>query len=261
MDLNLRGKVAVITGGNSGFGKAIAAEFAEEGCRIAICGTKPEKTEAVRREFAAAGYDVYAQVVNVANCEEVQNFADNAAARFGQIDIWVNNAGIIINSPILEVDPEDWMKVINVNLSSVMWGIKAAGNHMKERGGVILNSSSFSGRITISTRASYAASKGGMNSLTKLAAGALAPYNIRVNAVAAGSVMTDIQAGRAPEELEAIVSQISMRRMGTLKEIAQVYVFLASDAAGYITGEIVEVTGGKMLLQDTAKPWQAKNGI
>lgn len=258
MDLNLQGKVVVVTAGGAGIGKAIAKEFAKEGCKIAICGRTAETLEATKKEFENDGYEMFTKTADAGDYEAVQSFADAVFAHFGRIDVWINNAGRQSYSFIIDTDPAVWKDVMRVNLDSVFWGIKVAGSYMKKSGGVILNTSSFGGKLSTARRAPYFASKNGVNALTKIAAAELAPYNVRVNAVAPGSVESPmLWNSRPPEETRKALARISMQRACSPEEVAKVYVFLASDAASYITGTVVDVDGGKVIVQDPEAPWEA----
>lgn len=256
MDLNLAGKVVVITGAASGIGKSVAYEFAKEGCKVAICDISAENLAKVRAEFEAQGFDIFVGIVDVSSYNAVNGFALDVVKTFGRIDVWINNAGIPANKSILDTTPEEWSRVIRINLDSVFWGIKAAAAQMKETGGgVILNTSSYTSLVPASRRAPYAASKGGINALVRLAAGELAPYGIRVNAVAPGTIETAMQAARPAEEKKKAVSTIALQRAGLPEELAKVYAFLASDAASYLTALVLEVSGGKLCIQDPEVPW------
>ena len=258
MELNLQDKVVVVTGGGTGIGKAVANAFAKEGCKLAICDISAQNLENVQKEFKDAGYELFTKLVDVSKHEEVQAFADDVSAHYGKMDVWVNNAGVLPYAFLLEMDPAEWKRVMEINLDSVFFGIQAAGRHMKESGGgVILNTSSFGGKLSTTRRAPYAASKRGINALVELAAGELAPYNIRVNGVAPGSIETAMQAARPAEERKKSVSRIALHRACTPEELALTYVFLGSDAASYITGTVVEVDGGKVCVQDPESAWEA----
>ncbi|NLW90667.1 MAG: SDR family oxidoreductase [Syntrophomonadaceae bacterium] len=258
MELNLRGKVVVITAGALGIGEAVALAFAKEGCKIAICDISSANLENACKEFEKSGYKLFTKVVDVSIYEEVQAFGDDVVKHYGKIDIWINNAGIQTQAFILDMEPADWRRVMQVNLDSAFWGIQVAGRCMRESGGgVILNTSSFGGKLSAAKRAPYTASKSGLNALVRIAAGELAPYNIRVNAIAPGTIHTAIQ---VPEQMKKAITRIAMQRVGTAEEVAQTYVFLASDAASYITGEIVYIDGGKVCIQDIDTAWEyAKN--
>ena len=264
MELKLEGKVAVVTGGSSGIGKASALALAAEGCQIAICGRTASKLEAAEREFQASGYPVLAMVADVSIEKDVERFARATHGRFGRIDIWVNNAGISIRSPILAMSSEQWDDLMRINLKSVFLGGKAATQYMKTNGGgVILNASSFGAVIPLSEAGAYGASKAAVSSLTRSLAAELAPYNIRVNAYIPGVIITEMNASRIAVSGPELASQTALSRLGTAEEVAAAVVFLASDAARYITGTEIEVTGGKFAVQKptTAWEWAATAGV
>jgi len=259
MELGLREKVAVITGGSTGIGLAVALEFAREGCKIAICGRDEKKLEAAAEQFHQQSFPVYTESVDVTVADDISRFAGNVAARFGRIDVWVNNAGIAIQKPFLEMTLEEWELDLRTNLTSVFWGTRtAAGYMMKSGGGVVINTSSFAAIIPRGQRAAYAASKAGMKGLTKVSAGELAPYHIRVNSVISGTVDTPRMKNRLAAGRDKIVSTIALQRIAQPAELATVYTFLASDAASFITGAEVEVTGGKLCIQDPREAWNLK---
>ena len=259
MELGLKGKVAVITGGSTGIGLETALEFARESCNVAICGRTVSKLEEAAEEFHRQGFSVYTEVVDVTVPEQITRFAGNIAARFGRIDVWVNNAGIAIQKPFLEFTLEEWELDIRTNLTAVFWGIRtAAGYMMKSGGGAIINTSSFAAIIPRGQRAAYAASKGGLRGLTRVAAGELAPYHIRVNSVISGTVDTPRMKNRLSKNFDGIVSTIALQRIAKPAELSKTYTFLASDAASFITGADFEVSGGKLCIQEPRGAWNLK---
>lgn len=257
MELNLKGKVVLVTGAGQGIGKAVAEAFAKEGCKIAIVDFNPESLKKVEAEFTAAGYEVYTGAADVSDYAQMKAVGDAVVAKFGRVDVWVNHAGIATMSPILEGTPEEWDKVMKVNLYSVMYGVRIAADLMKDNGGgVILNTSSFSTIIPAFKRLAYVASKTGINAVTRLAGAELAPYGIRVLAIAPGSIETPMQAAiRTPEEKKIAMKKIGLQRACQPEELAQTYVYLASDAASYMTSTVVEVSGGKLAIQEPEAPW------
>jgi len=263
MKLGLSGKTVVVTGGASGIGKAVAKAFGEEGARIALCDINEANLDATEAELKAAGVDVYTGRADVSDYNAVESFARSVSGYFGRIDIWINNAGIPSNKSILDTSPDEWDRVLRTNLDSVFYGIKCAAELMKDTGGgVILNTSSYTSILPASRRAAYAATKGGINAVTKVAAGELAPFGIRVNSIAPGTIETPMQSIRPPEEKKKAVEKIAMQRPCDPEELAKVYVFLASDAASYLTAVILEVSGGKLCIQDPEAPWkEAASGL
>lgn len=257
MKLQLAGKTAVITGGAQGIGKVMAMAFAQEGCHVAVCDLNQEALDAAREEFREAGHELYTAHLDVCDNAAVCRFASDVSSKYGTLDIWVNNAGILFPKPILEQDLADFERVIRVNLSSVFNGTQAAGREMKKNGGgVIINSASFAGILPTAFRCSYAASKAGIIAFTKETAAELAPEQIRVVAIAPGMVEIGMMTERlnGPER-EEIIGRIAMRRCAKPEEVADLTVFLASDAASYLTGSVYEITGGQNCIQDIMKPW------
>ena len=259
MDLQIKGKVAVVTGASQGIGKAIAKALAAEGCAVAVCARNQAKLEAVKAEFAAEGYELYIKSVDVAYPQELIDFADEVFAHFGRIDIWVNNVGQFKSKSILEQSMDDWNEIININLGSYFTGTQAAGRCMKQTGGgVIVNVSSYGGIFPAVYRSSYNTSKYAINWLTRCSASELAPFGIRVNAVAPGTINTEMQkaSGRTMADIEKLSKSFAMHRMGEPEEVAKVVLFLASDMSSYVDGIVVECSGGKFLAQNCDTAWQ-----
>lgn len=257
MDLKVKGKTAVITGGANGIGKSIAEEFAAEGCKVAICDINEAALQSAKKHFAERGYEVFAGKVDVCNPEEVASFASNVSKEFGSLDIWMNNAGITFTKPLLQLNLDEWERVIKVNMNSVFIGTQSAAREMiKCGGGCIINTASFAGIMPTAYKASYAASKAGIIAMTKEFAAELAPHNIRVAAVAPGMIETDMMAARlAGPEREKIVNRIALQRTGRPGDVAKLCLYLASDAASFITGSTYEITGGMYCIQDILVPW------
>jgi len=168
MELNLKGKVVVVTGGSSGIGEEAAMEFAREGCQVAIASRSEEKLKEAAARFAAEGFSVYTQAVDVSKPEEISALGEAVFQRFGRIDVWVNNAGGNITKPFMELTVEDWNFVINTNMTSVFWGTHVATDYMSRTGGgVILNTSSYMALIPATQKIAYAATKAGIVNMTK----------------------------------------------------------------------------------------------
>ena len=252
MDLGLKGKVAVITGGGAGIGKATALEFAREGCAVAICGRTLDKMKDAKKELEALGCKVYIEVVDVSSIKELERFAENTYNTLGHIDFWINNAGIAFLKKIEDVMEEDWDKMMSINMKAVFFGSKIATKYMRmgNRGGVIINISSYASIIPNAARSVYAASKSAVNSLTKTFAAEYAPYGIRVISVLPSG--TDTEMSRM---LKNPVDNMALRRHATVEEIAKPIVFLTSEAAGYITGTMVDINGGKLAVQRPLSCW------
>ena len=258
MDLHLNGKVVAVTGGSEGIGKAIALAFAREGCKVAICSRSQTKLDAAAAEFRAKGHELYTRSVDVSVAEQLYGFVDEVYRDFGRIDIWVNNTGQTIVKSILEMGLEDWDRIMRTNLDSYFIGTQAAGRYMKEcGGGAIVNVASFGGLMPPMYRSAYCTSKHAINWLTRCSAAEFAPFGIRVNAVAPGSINTAMQAaaGRTPEDVARVARNFALHRPGEPEEVANVALFLASDMSSYCDGIVVECSGGKFLAQDCDSAW------
>ncbi len=259
MDLHLQGKIAVITGGAGGIGTQVALGFAQEGCKVAVCDISEGGLEIIAKTFVDKGYTLYTEVVDLGKGDDISRFAENVSNHYGRIDIWVNNAGVNRIKSFEELTLDDWNFILNINLTATFWGTHVAAKHMKEwDGGVIINTASYAGIMPYSKGVPYSATKAGILSLTKSTAGVLAPYNIRVNAVVPGAVETPIMKTRLQDSQyrKNVLSRIALQRVCSAEEVAKTYLYLASDAAGYITGAAFEITGGKYCIQDIMNPWE-----
>ncbi len=241
----LKDNVSIITGGARGIGKAIALKFAEEGSDIVIGDVNPEALIEAKKELEAKGRSVLAKKVDVTNLDEVQKFIQKTLDKFGKINILINNAGITRDGLLVRMNDADWDAVLSVNLKGTFNCTKAAARAMmKQRAGKIVNIASIIGIIGNAGQANYAASKGGVIAFTKSAARELAPRNINVNAIAPGFIETDMTA-KLPEGVkELIMKQIPLAKWGSVADVANLALFLVSDASAYITGQVVQVDGG-----------------
>jgi NAD(P)-dependent dehydrogenase (short-subunit alcohol dehydrogenase family) len=259
MELHLKGKSIVITGGGTGIGKEAAREFFREGAVVSICGRTLTKLESMRNECKNEGFTVDIYQADVADTKAIETMAETIAAKHG-IDVWINNAGITVNKPVLDFTQEDWDSTININLAGVYEGSRIAARHMikQNRGGVIINVSSYSAKIAHSSGAIYSATKAGVSSLSKSFAANLAPYGIRVISLIPGMIETDISREAIAKMRPFLLQSIVMQRLGLPEDMAKPMVFLASGAAGYITGVDIEISGGKFAVQDPQAPWEWK---
>lgn len=242
----LEGKVAIITGGARGIGKAIALRFASEGANVAITDLiYDDNVKAFEAELNAMGIKAKAYASNAALFDETQRTVDQIVADFGGVDILVNNAGITRDTLLLRMTEEQWDTVITVNLKSAFNFTKAVLNTMlRRKGGSIINMSSVVGVSGNAGQANYSASKAGLIGLTKSVAKELGSRNIRCNAIAPGFIITDMTAKLPEEQRNAWLQNIPLRRGGTPEDVANVALFLASDLSSYVSGQVINVCGG-----------------
>lgn len=246
--LTLKGKAAVITGGARGIGKAIALRLAEQGANIAICDVNAEALKLAADEIAAHGPSVLTGVVDVTKPSDVESFAQKTLDKFGKIDILINNAGITKDSLLVRMSESDWDAVLDVNLKGAFNCTKAIAKiMMKQREGRIVNIASIIGIMGNAGQANYAASKGGLIAFTKSIAKELASRNVRVNAIAPGFIQTDMTAKLSDELKSEMQKLIPLGSLGTAQDVANLALFLASDDAAYITGQVVQVDGGMVM--------------
>lgn len=240
-------KVAVVTGAARGIGRAIANRFAEEGAAAVIVDLK--NAGAAAREIAGRGLEAAGYDVDITDYEAVQAMMADAAGKFGTIDILVNNAGIIDRGTILDITFERWLKVIDVNVNGTFICCKAAIPYMvKQSAGKIVNVTSIAGKMgDLTASPVYGTSKGAVNTLTKSLARQLADYRINVNAVAPHAIETDMSAEWSEEKRKQIVGAIPLKRLGKPEEVAEAVLFLASEKAAFITGEIMDINGGYLM--------------
>ena len=257
MELGLAGKVVVITGGATGIGKEAALAFLQEGCQVAVCSRSLGKVDSVVADCKAQGYEILGRQVDAASSAELSRFADEVAAAYGGIDIWLNNAGVYPQCPLLEMTEEAWDEIFRINVKGVFVGSRIAASHMacRPQGGVILNASSFAAVIPSAGSGAYAATKAAVGSLTRTLAAELAPKKIRVVAYIPGLIATEMTAPVIASKEQALRQQIALNRLGDAEEVAKPLVFLASEAASYITGVSVEISGGKFAVQNPMYSW------
>ncbi|MCF7819953.1 MAG: SDR family oxidoreductase [Candidatus Pacebacteria bacterium] len=237
--MRLKDKVAIVTGASSGIGKAIADSFVKEGAKVVYSDINNIDNLPEGAIFFKA---------DVSSSEQVKTLISEAVSVFGSLDVMVNNAGIGSQGSILEESDANFAKTIAVNLSGTFYGSREAGKYMKEQGikGSIINISSILGQVGFQGAISYCASKGGVMQLTKAGALDLAPFNIRINAIAPGFIETEMTKEILKDENfnNLVLSSTPLNRVGSPEEIAKSAVFLASDESSYITGETLFVDGG-----------------
>jgi len=254
------GKVAVVTGAAKGIGFACAHSLGRRGAKVVVADCDGPAAKKAVEALAKEGITAADVTVDVSKTAEVDQMIQAAVSKFGSVDIVVANAGIVKVAPFLEMTEEQWDSVIDVNLKGVFLTCQAAAKQMVEqnkvtpgRGGAIITMSSVNGVTAIPTIASYNASKGGIENLTRCMALALIEHGIRVNAVGPGSIMTEVLQAVADDKakMNNILSRTPMGRAGDPKEIGEVVQFLASDESSYITGQTIFADGGRMALNYT----------
>jgi len=245
----LKGKVAVVTGGSRGIGRAIVSKIASAGCDVAFSYLRDENSaNDLVDECTNKGVKCKAYAVDVKDLKKVKAWVDEVKNEFARLDILINNAGIINDKPLMLMNEEDWKEVIDTNLYGTINASKAViVTFMKQRSGLIVNISSVTGIIGKAGQTNYAASKGGINAFTKALAKEVAQRDVRVNAVAPGFIETDILKDFSEEQLLEIKDTIPMKRLGQAEEVANCVEFLLSEDAQYITGQIIQVDGGLVI--------------
>ena len=245
---DLTDKVAIITGASRGIGKAIATQLSICGANIILTARNKKGLNAVKKSINAQGRLAEAIVSDVSSMSSLTELTVNTINKFGRIDILVNNAGITHDNIIMRMKEEDWDSVLNINLKGCFNGIKAVTRPMiKNKGGRIINITSVIGQIGNAGQCNYAASKAGIIGLTKSMAKELGTRNITVNAVAPGYISTDMTNKLNSDLKEEMKSFIPLGRLGTPTDVANLVCFLASEEAGYITGQTLNVDGGMVM--------------
>jgi 3-oxoacyl-[acyl-carrier protein] reductase len=245
MNIDLKGKNALVTGSTRGIGRAIAEALSGSGARVAVVGRDLARAE---ESAAAIGNNAKGFAADVSDTAAITKLVGDVEGTFGSIDILVNNAGITRDNLVMRLKDEDWDAVIDANLRGAFAAIRAVSRGMmKRRAGRIVNVASIVGIIGNKGQANYAASKGGLIALTKSVAKELASRNILVNAVAPGFIETEMTAAMTPEARTALGQQIPLERLGTVADVASAVTFLVSDHASYITGQVFVVDGGMVM--------------
>ena len=239
------GKTALVTGAARGIGQAIACQLAAEGADVALCDLQAEWLAETAAKVAALGRRAQCYAVDVSQAEAVQNAVSAVEKDFGRIDILVNNAGITKDMFLIRMSEQDWDQVLSINLKGTFLFTKAVCRPMmKQRSGAIVNVASIIGLIGNAGQCNYAASKAGVIALTKSTAKEMASRGIRANAVAPGFIETKMTEKLSEDIRQKMLEAIPLGRFGTPEDVARVVVFLASDAAAYVTGQVVTVCGG-----------------
>jgi 3-oxoacyl-[acyl-carrier protein] reductase len=248
--IELRGRSALVTGGSRGIGRACCLALARAGARVAVnYRVESPSAQMVVDEIEAAGGEAFALSADVAQRADAEMLVDETVARFGGIDILVNNAGIWKGSPVEELSDAEWQEMLSINLTGTFHCVRAAVPAMKEaRSGRIVSIASTAGQRGEALHAHYAATKGAVIALTKSLALELAPFGILVNAVAPGWTVTDMtRDDLLGQRRDAILKTIPLGRAATPEDVAGAVLFLCSDLAGFVTGEVINVNGGSVL--------------
>lgn len=256
MDLHLNGKSVVIVGGSTGIGLAAALEFAHEGAKVLIAARSEKHLSEAKEQFASLSLGVETRVVDATRQAELTALGDYAISLFGKVDVWVNNAGGGLNCFLSDISSEQLDAQIDINFKSVFWGSQTAAALMKAHGGVILNTSSFAIKMPLTGVGMYAAMKSAVHSLTKSLSAELAPYGIRVVSIVPGFVETPMTADAVARYRKELTMSVGAGRLGKPEDLAKPIVFLASDAADYISGVPIEISGAKYAVQDPWSSWQ-----
>ena len=242
----LQGKVAIVTGGTRGIGLAIVRTYLQNGAKVALFGSREETVNKALDELKAenAGWEVIGMAPDLTDYAAVKAAVDDVAHHFGKVDILVNNAGISAREPLEAYEPESFKRIMDLNVTALFNGCKAVEPIMKEQGGgCIINTSSMVSLYGQPSGVGYPTSKFAVNGMTKSLARELGRVGIRVNAVAPGVTRTDMVAALPPEIVERISAPIPLGRIGEPEEVANVFLFLASDLASYVTGAVISVDG------------------
>ncbi len=242
----LKNKVAIVTGGSRGIGKAIVLEFAKQGASVAFNFVKSEdKALALKKEIESFGGKALTFRQDVKDYNAIKVMVEGVRSHFGRLDIIVNNAGILRDKALMLMEEQDWEDVIATNLSGAFNLIRAAiVTFMKQKSGNIINITSVSGLKGMPRQVNYSASKAGLIGLTKALAREVGPYNVRVNAIAPGYIDTDMIQGIKDDAKEEILKKIPLGKIGRAEEVGYVAAFLASNEAKYITGQVLTIDGG-----------------
>lgn len=243
------GRVVLVTGASRGIGAACAAAFARRGDRVAVNYlNSADRAESLCAELSAAGADVFPIRADVSDSADVERMFAAVRERFGEPQVLVNNAGISLVKLFTDTTDADWSRLVGADLSSAFLCCRAALPAMiRAHSGCIVNIASMWGEVGASCEAAYSAAKAGVIGLTKALAKEAAPSGVRVNAVSPGVILTDMMSGFSDDELDALRDEIPLGRFGSPEDVAEAVLFLASDRAGYITGQTLSVNGGLVI--------------
>ena len=246
--MTLKDKVAIVTGASRGIGEAIARKFCQEGASVMLCSRSAESVAAIAEALSSDGGDAKSTQANISNKTDVEALVDLTLEEFGSVDILVNNAGITRDTLFMRMKDEDWDAVIQTNLTGTAYCMRAVTRPMmRQRGGRIINISSVIGIVGNAGQANYAASKAGIIGLTKSVAKEVGSRGITVNAITPGFITTDMTEKISEADQQKMLGMIPAASFGTPEDVAETALFLASDAARYITGQAIQVDGGMFM--------------
>lgn len=262
MDMGLKNKTAVVLGGSKGIGFAIAKEFLKEGSKVAICARNSQELKKAAEELMELG-EVYYESVDVTDDKKLYQFAENVAKRFHGIDCWINNVGATLSKEGNEYTSEEIDKITSICFKSAIFGCQAAFRYMKETGGSIVNISSLAARCPTAGRSTlYGPLKAAIVNLTNTFAGEYAAYGVRVTCIMPGFTLTPmVRETISEEELQYNAGGTLLQRLAEPDEIAKPVIFLASDAASYMTGTTIEVSGGRSVTLNPTFSFEQKKRI
>lgn len=241
----LEGRVVLVTGGTRGIGRAIVEALLDDGASVVFTGRDAARVETTAEELTTRPGKAVGLVAEMSRGEDIQRMVSEVDKQFDRLDLLVNNAGITKDGLLVRMKDADWDEVMGVNLRAAFQATRAAARLMvRQRSGRIVNVTSAAGAMGTAGQANYSAAKAGLIGLTKSAARELAHWGILVNAVAPGLIETDMAAVLPANVREAYIAQVPLKRLGTSREVAEVVRFLASEGAGYITGQVIHVNGG-----------------
>jgi 3-oxoacyl-[acyl-carrier protein] reductase len=260
MEIELRNKVAIVTGAGRGIGREIAGALAREGAATVVTDVRQDLLDDVAAEFRRQGWTGRQYLCDVRDAARVRAVADDVARTLGRIDVLVNNAGVAPGGPVETLSEDAWDLNLDVNLKGTFLMCQAVIPVMKrQRSGRIINAASFAAILPITGSSAYAASKAGVHYFTRVLAGELGPWNVTVNCYAPGMIPTEINHFRElpAERQRRLLDTLTFRRWGEPREVANLICFLSSDLAGYITGTMIDVSGGKLATQIPRLAWEA----
>lgn len=246
--MRLKEKVAIITGASGGIGEVTAKKFITEGAKVVIVDLKKEDVDRTVLDLQRIGGEAIGFAADVTKREQVEQFINDTVTHFGRIDVVVNNAGITQDAQLIKMTEDQWDRVIDVNLKGVFNVAQSAAKVMiEQKNGVILNASSVVGLYGNFGQTNYAATKFGVNGMTKTWARELGKYGIRVNSIAPGFIATSMTQKMPEKVLEMMKNKSPLKRMGSPEDIANGYAYLASDDASFITGAVISIDGGAVI--------------